>query len=673
MKARILCIASLLASGIAAAQPPPSEDLPPAGRSLFDFLVTTEENGRKVQRVPFPFQALLSRVREQVEGGAGSALRVVLIPMGRSLQRNAAADETFRYPRVVAAAVGESTAPGAGMQLKDRLYLGYHEKAGVLEVISYNEAAGRFEFQVVRDYRENGKPRVLYASRRMCLACHQNAGPIFSRPPWNETNANPDLRKLLHEQNRDFYGVAVDLGADAPNSIDRSASRANRFAMVQRLWSEGCEAPSRPQEAAVRCRAEAFAAALKYRLSGDRRLDSRAPGYGENFVPVLTESWRRRWPEGIAVPSPEIPNRDPLETPAIAPDIDPLAPREPIDLRLGARREDIEHFVKNLAEFIAEADLLALDRRMGEKFRSSQGEPKALRVPCRLSEHALAGRASKVQFACMAPAAVLPDVAVSGWLERRGTHVLRGAFDRFAPERRVTGDIDVLPAAIVTTAGGAEVELTPSAPALSLRPVDGNAVAALTLRWSRSTGRNSTGHAELRLLEDFAPVAKAIAEIAEETLRGRSDLFSARPFRRAGVMKALFGKLGMPARNWCCLEEEGMPAPQAESGRGESASAGLAPFYSACAACHAAQERFPPGFLHGGPATAARNIDACAERMLYRIQMWDLPPGKRAKSPMPPAIAGEVDFAAMKKYLRTRVTASLAGPYEVLRRCAPVF
>ena len=84
------------------------------------------------------------------------------------------------------------TAEGGGQLLvKDRLYLGYQERAGLIEVISYNEAAARFEFQLVRDYRPQGKPEAVYASRAVCTACHQNHGPIFSRQQWDETNANP--------------------------------------------------------------------------------------------------------------------------------------------------------------------------------------------------------------------------------------------------------------------------------------------------------------------------------------------------------------------------------------------------------------------------------------------------------------------------------------------------
>ncbi len=148
----------------------------------------------------------------------------MLIPLGRSLQRNAAAPRFFRAPRAVLAVTEDPGRPGMPL-LKDRLYLGYQETAALLEVISYNEAAGRFEFQVVRDYRPGGQPRVLYAGRALCTACHQNAAPIFARQLWDETNANPKIARLLRDESRDFYGFLVDLGPDAPYAVQAAADR----------------------------------------------------------------------------------------------------------------------------------------------------------------------------------------------------------------------------------------------------------------------------------------------------------------------------------------------------------------------------------------------------------------------------------------------------------------
>src|SRR3546814_8027640 len=99
---------------------------------------------------------------------------------------------------MVAAVNGEGD--DAAALLKDRLYIGYQEQSALLEVISYNEAAGRFEFQLVHDYRAGATPRVSYARRELCAACPQNLAPIFSRPLWAETNANPRIAARLRSE-----------------------------------------------------------------------------------------------------------------------------------------------------------------------------------------------------------------------------------------------------------------------------------------------------------------------------------------------------------------------------------------------------------------------------------------------------------------------------------------
>jgi hypothetical protein len=209
----------------------PGSTLPPAGRSLFDFVAAAG--------VPFPFEALVRKV-EADAGCTGQCVKPVLIPLGRS-QRAAAAPEFFTFPRVVVAVTGEGVGP---MLARDRIYLGYQEQANLVEVISYNEAAARFEFQLVRDYRAGGTPQVVYANRDVCTACHQNHAPIFSRPVWDETNANPKIAARLSAARKSYYGIPVHRGVDIPNAIDDATDRANRIGATQRIWREACDAPA---------------------------------------------------------------------------------------------------------------------------------------------------------------------------------------------------------------------------------------------------------------------------------------------------------------------------------------------------------------------------------------------------------------------------------------------
>ncbi|MBW8329953.1 MAG: hypothetical protein K0M48_12600 [Thiobacillus sp.] len=285
-------------------------DLPPAGRSRFDQLIGS-------QPVPFPFSRLVDTInrQQQTDTGGLPPLKITLIPLGRSLQRDAGAPDFFRFPRVVAAADG-TVRPGIP-PLKDRLFLGYHEKGTVVEVISYNDAAGRFEFQVVRDYQKGKTPQVFYARRSLCLACHQNAAPIFARPLWDETPANPAIAARLKDVRRDFYRVKLT-GTDIAYFIDASTDRANLFSVWQALWQQGCGTG----KAGERCRMQAFSAALDYARQGTLPV----PG----ILPELDRNWPRRWPRGLAIPNPDLLNRDPLAA-LQDPDNDPLLLRPPLE------------------------------------------------------------------------------------------------------------------------------------------------------------------------------------------------------------------------------------------------------------------------------------------------------------------------------------------------------
>ena len=198
------------------------------------------------------------------------------------------------YPRVVVA-VDAQPASNSAPYLKDRLYIGYQEKSAVLEVISYNEAAGRFEFQLVKDYREGGRPQVVYANRTLCFACHQNGAPIFSRALWDETNANPQTAALLAASGHHFYGIPAERGVDIPYAVDNATERANTFALTQRLWRDGCGGDDPP---ARRCRAGLFAAALRHALSGGQAWVPDT-NFEQTVAAPLRAEAGRRWPGGL--------------------------------------------------------------------------------------------------------------------------------------------------------------------------------------------------------------------------------------------------------------------------------------------------------------------------------------------------------------------------------------
>ncbi len=272
-------------------------DAPPIGRSLFDLVFSRKTEDGWAYEVPFPFTKLLERLSAASGAPEGQVpFRTVFIPLGRALQRNAAAPDFFRSPRIVVAVdqVGTSDVAQPDLLLKDRLYIGYQAKSESLELISYNEAAGRFEFQVVQDYAPGKAPRVLYANRSLCLSCHQNAAPIFAEALWRESNANDQIAARLRHHGERFQGLAIATGPEAmaqAEGFSRSVQRANLIAPLQTLWREGCAVPGKPQ-AAVACRGAFLIASLQYLLSGRRHFDRESKGYRDDLVAAVGAAWR---------------------------------------------------------------------------------------------------------------------------------------------------------------------------------------------------------------------------------------------------------------------------------------------------------------------------------------------------------------------------------------------
>lgn len=641
-----LAIAPLMHAGSPHAEP--GSDLPARGHSRLDELIGAGP-------VPFPFSRLVARINSQLApAGTGlSPVKSVLIPLGRSLQRGAGAPEFFRFPRVVVAVDG-ATRPGIP-PMKDRLFIGYHEKGAVLEVISYNEALGRFEYQLVRDYRPGGKPELVYARRALCLACHQNGAPIFARPLWDETPANPAIAQALEATGSRFYGMPMG-GTDIAYLFDTATDRANLIPVWQQIWRDGCgDGP-----AGEDCRRDLFTAALAQALSGVP-----APaGLLARAAPQLDRRWRQVWPQGLSLPNPDLPNRDPLAhasngpsprqaanvdglpaelagLPAIPARFDPLRPRPPLEVWPAPDRTRI---VDGLAGLFADADLDTLDQALAR----GRGQTETLALTCMLKPKP----GGRHVFQCDAP----------------GIH-LTGAYWPMAGERE--GRIDRLslpgtPAGLrlrEEKAGAGSNRFSLLRGQRHARLADGRRLAALSL---------AQGAGSLSLVNDFSRV------------RERMPTLDATVFPAWNGMSQLLTHLGEGPRR---PSPTRLPTPRADHSRAVGAGpVGL--FRQHCGQCHDTPEPSPPNFLHGDARTVAAHLDQCAPRIVYRLSMWDVAEPHRGKTPMPPlsALAGQDGAAwagsATRRQLldhalelaRTRGLALeriVTQPFERLPPCLP--
>ena len=681
------------------------EQLPPSGRSLFDYLFSVNLDGEPAYRIPYPFSALRESIAARLDPAQrGASIRQVLIPHGRSLQRGLAAPDYFTFPRVVLAVDGE---PGlqqgdAGMLLKDRLYIGYQEKANLLEVISYNEAAARFEFQVVRNYTRDNEPQVFYANRSVCLACHQNQAPIFSRPLWSETSANPQIARALQQTGKDFYAIKVVQGIDTPNAIDDASDRANLFAVTQALWRKGCG--MNPD-----CRAHAFMQMLKYSLGGKQGVAVEQVDKQAEFSTVFDVNWEKYWPDGMAIPNPDIPNRDPLEVDRtggqtsqpqldvnIVASLDPLVPRPPLEI--WSREQAIRKLITGLSAFLADTDISRLDAFI---YRTAQHSGVAITthaVSCDLSARPSAEQVYRISFSC-------PDTQGRVYIDH--DRIVRGSIDRLGIHQDIPAisNLDISGGELQREGERMLIRLEVRSSALHARLANGNAIESIELSFEAPafddgiSGKKIPATLRVNQLADFSLVHKAVTRLRESTVPGASMLFSDQVFERSRLLRALFTELKMPALNWCCHSTDGMPAAvQATEMQDQTTSAGTAAFSSEekrffqyCASCHQSSERFPPNFLHGSSGQVRAALSHCAPRIQVRLNMWNYPPASRRKSPMPPFRAihqqypdltvwqKSADLHSLQRYIDTLSGSSSPAAqveqtdvdYESLRECLP--
>lgn len=656
-------------------------NMPGKGASLFDRLFSSGNENNRHYNVPYPFNKLINVLERYTvkDTDSDTGLRAVLIPQGRSLVRDAAAPDFFKYPRIVVAVDREPPVIDGhyGPWLRDRLYIAYQEKAKALEVISYNPTLQRFEFQIVKDYAPGASPKVLYADRSLCVSCHQNHAPIFANAPWDETNFNSQVFSRISQVRDEFYGLipAVPVASSA-NAIDRSSNRATVLPILNSIWREACGIPRDGREA-LTCRAAMVKAMIQYRLSNKTGLDRADTNLVRNFFNLAATSWRQRWPGGIAVMPSNITDRNPFtESMQVSARFDPLTPRLPEHIWYADNTGDLERVIMLLADQINSHDIATLDAALqpsmqGESFKKYASDCTITRV-----------RRTPIRY--------LGDIEC---FDRERTELnnfsLRGTLDIDLETETVSGrffSIERDAEFILYDLEFDSSEITPGARRvatfkvrhrrsdLAVRAPSGNSVLPFKLTIGiddlKTLPDTFRVDLEFAIADDFKKVEEVLGDLltaaigdtkvnisdnaADDRLNSgninavarRERLFSSRPFVGNRYMAPILESLGIdsPVRDCCDNPFVGPPkatvdlAMQTGPVDIETASANEL-MLSVCGRCHRSGESFPPSFLSGNAEQIRRNIAICGERIAYRINMWNVDEGARLKTPMPPRLS----------------------------------
>jgi hypothetical protein len=631
----------------------PGPDSPTVGISMFDEITTTPTGARIV---PFPFAKLLDRVAAAASCKVRDAcVTSVLLPLGRSLQRVAATPDFFAFPRVVSAVTGD------GSRMRDRVYIGYQERSALLEVISYNEAAGRFEFQIVKNYFEGASPEVFQARRDVCIACHQNHAPIFPRQVWDETNANPAVVARILEHHDAYQSIAVRGSTDISNAIDDATDRANRIAVTNTLWRDGCGAG----ESGAECRTTALIAAVQFVLTNERAYDHGVRFQAQVAAP-LQRSAQRLWPSGLAVPSPDIPNRDPLAREAtglalshVPAAFEALAPRAPLAVLRSEGAELAGALVNGIAESLGRDDTKRA-RDVLAAYAPQQRPRRSYSARCKLERNA-----RRVRVACLGP------LTLQGWIDDADGSI----------ETLRLGDQEAVRhlKATAIRRGANTVEFVPHTQDATARLPSGDAIERITLRSLSGDDAEVT----VSVAEDFAPLQAALAQAVKEQPREWPSV----------AFRQVLARLSSNDAKDCCATRASArvrvePAPSPSAAR-----ALTAPFQSQCGACHQTADASPPNFLSGDADRVHRALESCAPRIYVRLAMNELHASQRDKTPMPPefpsasskerpprplrgdllALRQRIEKVLQQQYQRVPTLGELlAGGYEALPPCLPV-
>ena len=639
---------------------PPDEHgprIPASGVSLFDKAFSVRKNNQWHHQIPFPFDKLLAKLATFVDlpQASTSNLKSVLIPSGRSLVRNAAAPDFFEFPRIV---VGVDTQPPLygnkyPLLLKDRLYIGYQEKANALEVISYNETAQRFEFQIVKDYLAGKQPKVEYANRSLCLGCHQNHAPIFANAPWDETNFNEQVFSRIKAKRKNFYGFipAVPVASSA-NSLDRSSNRATYLPIYNALWTKGCIADNK--QASVNCRSEVFKAILQYRLSNKAGFEKNTLDYQDNFLSVAAKAWQKFWPNGLAIPAANITDRNPFsEKMEVSARFDPLTLRSAQTIWFGSNAGNVEQVIIGLADQIYKSDIKLLDSLLHSKQEQKFNISKYTN-DCSIKTSGVRLDILTASIDCTNRKRTEENnFDLHGKLKFNLTkNTVSGTFNSLKRQDEfILHDIRFNSVALEpnSTTLNTRFSVHNKKSTLTVRLPSGNAIEHFNLELKTNAIKRDTKtiRADLTFYtkNDFSIINNAITQLTSNNLNDSAALFSEQPFSAGLYMSQLLSTLNSKTiPEYCCQDEPTEITSQTSNKNTELDELSIdidtattdELFLAICGSCHRSDEPFPPNFLSGDPEQIQRNLKQCAPRIAYRLHMWKLTKNSRKKTPMPP-------------------------------------
>ena len=507
----------------------PGDRIPPIGNSLFDQIFK-DPYGKWI--LPFPFESLVASLRARVVPDENAeSVPTVLIPIGRSLHREAAAPDYFRSPRKLITIVGEpNEVDGYFLHLRHRIFIGYQPKSSSFEVISYNPEYGRFEFQLVENYDAGEPPIVQYANRALCMSCHQNGGAIFPQTPWEETNFNIGIASALATANSNLYTSVLDTISDDAAAFDIATDRANYFMPYQLLWRQGC-GDQAPQS--YKCRAALIEAALTYRLSGRHDFNKNSPLL-RDLIETVKSRWAALWPHGILVPTADIKNLNPLVDNVSQAYQNPLDPRPPQIIWNYLDDRVLRGMVTRLAEFFTQADIQRLDQAL----QARTSPTTTLRTECHITNDS-----GVTRFKC---GKSKNSLQIFGTLFAPGKEIEKGYIEELSlPSGHSRLRAHLYQLRLQNSKQKFTFLLFKKDKGLSVRLDDGRRLYRIMFDSLVESSKATTSHAHLEIVDDYTVLRNVLKTMVENSTKGQTEAFSHAALQRRLIINDISQILGL--------------------------------------------------------------------------------------------------------------------------------
>ena len=512
---------------------------------------------------------------------------------------------------------------------------------------------GRFEFQVVKNYESGMKPQVRYASRTLCMSCHQNEATIFPRGPWQETNFNMQVARRIKDHHAVYHGVPAN-GPGNAGRFDSATDRANLFTAYQQIWNQGC-ASDTDADAGKSCRAQLLLGLLHHRLASVSRPIYEPPAY---LSSLLVDNWDELWPDGLPIPQADLNDRLPpmitLDS-ALSPQLDPLTLRPP--LRRWSFLRAAHQTIQGLSEgFLLDQDIELLNRHLYHLASARRVHYEDYQGDCQFGFESDGSTENWLAVDCSlkngdegVPLSLVGEFHIrsGGWLSKDMSWLY---ISDWAHTVRVS-----VAGRIGDNGAGSNLQLfKPYYPVYS-RLWDDRLISQFEIHFDQvlpiavqgtENYEYVRGRAGLRISDDLPVLERAVSKLLRRAKEGSFTGFNSAPFQGVYLMDALFAELGIPAP-----QEHSIPTPTglkllvdeneiasdlASLSDHVSQMDALQTFTRYCSDCHASETTLPPGFLAGPIEQVKARLRTCAPRIAFRLDMWTLKDDRRPKSPMPP-------------------------------------